>query len=139
MDDAPRLLPMFEAFYGTHFEPKTIEAIREHMAAASAVDTLLIAEDQGVPVGFASLRLLPQVENGRPHAELSDLFVEDHHRRRGIGRALVASAEALARERGSPRLYLVTGFDNGIARDFYRALGYADHALQMQKTLEESR
>lgn len=139
VDDAPRLLPLFEAFYGAYFEPKSVEAIREHMATASAVDTLLLAEDRGLPVGFASVRLIPQVENGRPHAELSDLFVEARHRRRGIGRALVASAEALARERGSPRMCLVTSFDNGVARDFYRAVGYGDHALQMQKDLGEPR
>ncbi len=135
-DDAPHLLPMFEAFYGAYFRPKTVGAIREHLAAASAVDLVLIAEDGGAPVGFASLRLLPQIESDVTHAELSDLFVEERHRRRGIGRALVAFAERLARERGSSRIVLATGLDDARAQAFYRAVGFEDHALQMKKSLE---
>lgn len=134
-EDAPRLLPMFEAFYGAYFRPKTAAAIREHMAAASGVDLLLIAEEEGDPVGFASLRLLPQVETDAPHAELSDLFVEERARRRGVGRALMSFAEGVARERGSPRIVLVTGFDNPGAQAFYRRIGFEDHGLQMKKDL----
>ena len=136
MDDAPLLLPMFEGFYGPHFVPKTVEAIRDQMAAASAVHTILLAEDRGVAVGFASLRLLPQVENARPYAELSDLYVEDGHRRRGIGRALVHVAQGLAEERGCPRMHLVVGSDNVAARALYRSLGFADFAVAMHKTIE---
>lgn len=138
-EDAPLLLPLFEAFYGGYFRPKTVEAIREHLVAASAVDTLLVAELGGEPIGFASLRLLPQIENDLPHAELSDIYVQEAHRRRGIGRALLAHAEGLARERGCWRMFLITGFDNDGARTFYRAAGFADHALQMRKDLEGSR
>lgn len=134
-DDAASLLPMFESFYGAYFRPKTEQAIRAHLAAASAVDLVLLAEDAGVPVGFASLRLIPQIESDGPHAELSDLFVDEGRRRRGIGRALMVSAERIARERGSPRLVLVTGFDNPEAQAFYRRLGFEDHALQMKKNL----
>lgn len=135
-EDAPALLPMFEAFYGAHFEPKSLEAIREHMAAASAIDTVLLAERDGVAVGFASLRLLPQVENDLPHAELSDLFVEERARRQGIGRALVGLAETLAKDRGCPQIVLVAGSDNDGARRFYRAVGFEDHAVQLRKNLE---
>lgn len=138
-DDAALLLPLYESFYGGHFRPKTVEAVREHLIAASMIDTVLVAELAGEPVGFASLRILPQVENDLPHAELSDLFVVEGHRRRGVGRALLAAAEGLAATRGSPWIVLVTGFENGGARDFYRALGFEDHALQMKKDLGGSR
>lgn len=134
-DDADLLFPMFEAFYGPYFQPKTVEAIRGHMAAAAAMDHVLVAEEGGVPLGFASLRLIPQVEADPPHAELSDLFVREPHRRRGVGRALMDFAERLARDRGCARMYLVTGFDNEGARAFYRAAGFRDFALQMEKDL----
>lgn len=135
-DDAPHLLPMFDAFYQTYFRPKTVEAIREHMAAASAIDTIILAEAGGVPLGFASLRLLPQVENDLPHAELSDLFVEERHRRRGVGRALVGFAESLALDRGAVRMVLATGLGDEVAKSFYRSVGFVDHAIQMTKDLE---
>lgn len=134
--DAPRLLPMFEAFYGDYFHPKTAAAIQEHLRSASAFDTLLIAEDEGVPVGFASLRVLPEVESGVPHAELSDLFVDAARRRRGAGRALVAFAEDLARSRGCRSVQLTVGFENEAAKAFYRAAGFSDFALAMKKAVE---
>lgn len=139
MDDAPRLLPLFEAFYGAYFHPKTVEAIRAHMAAASDIDTVLLAEDRGVPVGFASLRILPQIESGVPHAELSDLYVQDRHRRRGIGRALVAFTETLAAEKGCARLTLITGFDNDAAERFYRSEGFEDFGRALSKPLRGGR
>ena len=135
-EDADGLLPMFEAFYGDYLRPKTAEAIREHLRAAAALDTVLIAEDDGAAVGFASLRILPQVESDVPHAELSDLFVDETRRRQGAGRALVAFAEALSRRRGCRSLQLTVGFDNGGARAFYRAAGFSDFALTMKKPLE---
>ncbi len=134
--DAAALLPMFEAFYGDYLRPKTAEGIREHLRAASTIDTVLLVEDPGGPVGFASLRILPQVESDLPHAELSDLFVDARHRRRGVGRALVASAEEFARSRGCRSLQLTVGFDNDGARAFYRRAGFSDFALTMKKPLE---
>ncbi len=138
-DDALTLLPMFTAFYGEHLEPKTVEAIRRHIVTAAPVDTVLIAWVHGSPAGFASLRLIPQIETDRPHAELSDIYVDPAFRRRGVGRTLVRAAERRAREAGAPAMVLVVGGDNGIARSFYRGQGYEDFALVMKKPLEGDR
>ena len=138
-DDAPGLLPLFTAFYREHFQPGTAKAIREHMAAAAAFDTVLVATLGDEVVGFASLRILPQIESGVPHAELADLFVAESQRRRGVGRALLAAAEQLARSRGARALALVTGFDNGGARAFYRAGGLEEFAVTMRKRFEGAR
>jgi len=133
--DAGLLLPMFDLFYGAYFEPKTEDAIRRNLSAAAAVDTVLIAFEDGRPTGFASLRLIPQIESDRPHAELSDLFVHPESRRHGVGRALVRFAENVARERGGSTITLTVGADNGIARSFYGAQGFEGFALAMKKPL----
>jgi len=70
-----------------------------------------------------------------PHAELTELFVEPGYRRRGVGRALVAHAERLARERGAEELGVLTGFTNLEGQAFYRVVGYTDRELAMGKTL----
>jgi GNAT superfamily N-acetyltransferase len=70
-----------------------------------------------------------------PFAELTELFVEETWRRRGAGRALVEHAERFARENGAAALLLLTGFANAEAQAFYRALGYADRDLAMEKKL----
>lgn len=134
--DAPLLLPLFEAFYGRYLDVHDADGIRARLVAAASVDTVLLALSEGHPAGFASLRLLPQIETSRPHAELSDIYVREGDRRRGVGRALMAHAEHLAWEGGCPRMQLTTGLDNDGARAFYRALGYAEFGRTLHRELE---
>lgn len=137
--DADVLLPMFESSYGEHLEARTPVAIRERMQAAASVDTVLLALLDRRSAGFASLRAIPQIETDRPHAELSDLFVAEAYRRRGVGRSLMGFAERLARQRGCVRMLLTAGVDNPGARAFYRYLGYVKFGVTMHRDLEGSR
>jgi GNAT superfamily N-acetyltransferase len=70
-------------------------------------------------------------------AEIHGLVVEDEFRGHGIGRALVAAAEAWARRRGCTTLRLLSNVIRERAHDFYRDLGYdvlkTEHVFQ--KTL----
>lgn len=52
------------------------------------------------------------------------LAVAPDRRREGVGRALVAAAEAWLRERGAPKAQLMVRDDNPAASGFWRALGY---------------
>ena len=57
--------------------------------------------------------------------------------REGIGRALMAHAEHVLRERGCPKINLMIRGDNTEALAFYRRLGYvADDAIALGKRLE---
>lgn len=60
-----------------------------------------------------------------PRALLDGLVVSSSSRRAGIGRALVAEAEALARSWGHATLLLRVEASNTHAREFYARLGYA--------------
>ncbi|MGI9522668.1 MAG: GNAT family N-acetyltransferase [Hyphomicrobiaceae bacterium] len=53
---------------------------------------------------------------------LSDLFVKDAARRRGIGRALVAAVTAESRRRSRTFVWWVALAENGEAHAFYRSL-----------------
>lgn len=134
--DAEVLLPMFERFYGPYLEARTPSAIRERMHSAASVDTVLLALVEGRAAGFASLRIIPQIETSHPHAELSDLFVDEAHRRGGVGRSLMRFAERLAREQGCARMTLTVGLDNTGARAFYRSLGYDEFGATVHRDLE---
>lgn len=72
-----------------------------------------------------------------PHHSLhvDQLAVAPDHQGRGIGRALMAAAEALGRERGCTELDLTVRADNAGARAFYAALGYAPRQLRLGKDL----
>src|SRR3989442_6630550 len=133
--DAPKLVPLFEVFYGQWFgEPVTSQAVQRRIDHATGIETLVVAEADGQILGFASLRLVPSLDS-TPYAELSDLFVAGPYRRQGVGRRLLEFVEKRARERGADRLVLTTGLKNVDAQEFYRASGFVDHALAMKKPL----
>src|SRR5256886_7059447 len=133
--DAPKLVPLFEAFYGQWFgEPVTSQTVQRRIDHATGIETLVVAEADGQILGFASLRLVPSLDS-TPYAELSDLFVAGPYRRQGVGRRLLEFVEKRARERGADRLVLTTGLKNVDAPRFHRAIGFADHALLMKKSL----
>jgi ribosomal protein S18 acetylase RimI-like enzyme len=58
-------------------------------------------------------------------------------RRQGLGRALVAAAEAWLKERGVPKVHLMVRETNHVVADFYRHLGYDPMPrINMQKWLK---
>jgi ribosomal protein S18 acetylase RimI-like enzyme len=56
------------------------------------------------------------------------LATDPGHRRRGVARALLAQAEALAREASLRRVALDTRLDNAPARELYRRAGFREGA-----------
>jgi len=58
------------------------------------------------------------------------MIVAASHRRRGIGRALLACAFEWAQANGKPALTLRVFPDNDAARELYRASGFVDGELQ---------
>jgi GNAT superfamily N-acetyltransferase len=63
-----------------------------------------------------------------PTGELTRFYVSPEYRRGGGGRALLAAAEAWARDAGLPRLFLDTRTDLVEARAFYASCGFAEVA-----------
>lgn len=131
--DAGALARLLTDFNGT---PVDAAAALRRLRAAAGVETALVAEaDGGRVVGFASVRVVPYLSDDRPYAELTELYVAPAWRRRGVARALLAAAEALARARGAGQLIVLTGLDNAPAQALYRAAGFADYALALRKRL----
>ena len=59
-------------------------------------------------------------------AEILNLGVATAHRRRGVGRALVARLLALLADRGVEAVYLEVRESNNAARRLYQQLGFRD-------------
>jgi GNAT superfamily N-acetyltransferase len=83
---------------------------------------VLIAEMDGEPVGFALFFPTYSTWEGRPGIHLEDIFVEEHARRHGVGRKLMAALAAIAVARGCARFELSVLHWNP-AREFYHRLG----------------
>jgi ribosomal protein S18 acetylase RimI-like enzyme len=58
------------------------------------------------------------------------LATHPHRQRQGVGRALMASAEAWLREHGAPKIQLMVRDENYGAVGFYAALGYEAQPVQ---------
>ncbi len=92
-------------------------------AVGSGSVPLLGASLDGALVGTVQLHPAAQA-NGRHRAEVAKLLVHRSERRRGVGRALMAAVEALAREQGRTLLVLDTQTGSDAER-LYTELGWA--------------
>src|SRR5437016_3000665 len=117
LNDAPALARLLSGLY---WDPVTEEQVMKRLFAIQGLETILVAEMASRAVGFASVRLVPHLRGDDTYAELTQLFVEEGYRRRGIGRALVQRVEALVQQRGATEVLPLTGTGNHEARAFYR-------------------
>ena len=93
----------------------------------------------GQVVGFASLRLVNYLGEDAPYAEMSELFVSASYRRQGIARALIAELEVRARAAGASSMAVLTAPDNDAALSLYRAMGFQEFSIALQKWFTEDR
>lgn len=90
---------------------------------------VVVAEEAGKVVGMATLQLVISTAEGGPAGLIEDVVVDESHRGRGIGQALMDHLSAWAGERGLTRLQLLADRDNGPALDFYRKQGWTTTRL----------
>ena len=101
------------------------EALDERIRPA--VVATFLARLDGAAAGCASLRPLPVTgdEPARPHVgELKKVFVRPGLRGAGVGRALMAHIEEVARGLGFTTLVLTTGVAQDAAVRLYLSAGY---------------
>jgi len=93
---------------------------------------VLIAESPaGEAVGCVQVQVAMEFFSGAPEAYVAALVVSEAVEGHGVGRALMAAAEAWARERGLGRLSLEVFASNRRAREFYRKLGFEEDSLRL--------
>ncbi len=74
-------------------------------------------------------------EELRRHAHVADLFVREAARGHGIGTAMLAEAERLARVAGVKRITIGVLVGNDGAQALYRREGYRPYAVELNKPL----
>ncbi|HJZ86401.1 MAG TPA: GNAT family N-acetyltransferase [Polyangia bacterium] len=137
-DDRPVLEGLWREVDALHarLEPAFFQEAPGHPRSASFIaealqspdQTVLLAVASGAPVGLVHVQLydtppLPTMVPRR-RAHIEDLVVTRSHRRRGIGRKLMAAATEWARAGGAVEIVLTVWEGNQTAGRFYHALGY---------------
>jgi GNAT superfamily N-acetyltransferase len=100
--------------------------------------TLVAAEPGGRLIGFVDLEFRQRLGHPRPQAWVNDLVVTESMRGKGVGAALLASAEELALKRGCFRMSLETGGWRADTHRFYEREGWTDNGKWFVKLLDES-
>ena len=100
-------------------------------------DHALFVADAGAERGLAAwLQVsLPRIFESPRQAEIAGLVVDEEHRGRGIGPALLRQAEAWARERGCAVLRVRSNVVRERAHGFYRREGFGE--IKTQRVFEK--
>lgn len=135
-EDHARREPLYALAPGAEIEVRRlIEAqLRDPDTALFVAER---AEGGGRLAGLCIVRVdrAPPIHAETRRAEITDLYVDDVQRRRGVGSALVERAYAWARERGVPRVEVRVAAHNDAGRAFWRAQGFGDFMDVLQRRL----
>jgi GNAT superfamily N-acetyltransferase len=119
-DDAPVVAALLaELGY-----PSEVTAVRERLAAT---DLVLLSEPDA---GLVALQRIPRLAEGGWFVRITALVVAEPSRGRGVGGALLAAAEAQAREWGAAMVEVTSGRrrERDAAHRLYLTAGYGDVA-----------
>jgi len=121
--DALELLKLNDLFNGKG--SNTLAGIKESLQT-NTTEVVCVAVDDDHLVGFCCGQIYLSMCYSSPYAEITELFVEDEHRRQGVGRLLLTFMEGELAKRGVYHLHILTFKDNHAARSLYRSLGYVE-------------
>lgn len=124
----------FNGAEGTSSADGIARSLREN-----PIETVILALVDGTPAGFACGQVHESMCYPSAPGELTELYVREEYRRRGVASRLLDALEGEFRGRSIPELLLVTGADNEAARAFYESRGYrtTGHAIYL-KLLNET-
>ena len=124
--DLDQLVPLFDDYRSFYRQPSEPERVRRFLAERldRQQSLILLALDNGTPVGFTQLYPSFTSTGLAPIFILNDLFVSPAARRAGVGRALLEAAAEFGRSSGAVRLALSTELTNVTAQALYERTGW---------------
>jgi ribosomal protein S18 acetylase RimI-like enzyme len=130
-EDAAFLAGLNEEFNEVRMPQEQVER-----SLAAGGELVVIGFWKGEPAAFACAQCFSSFCYGEPYAELTEMYVRESARRRGLAGGMIVLLEEGLRERGVRSLKLLTGMDNAAAIAAYKHAGFAslDH-LPMEKRL----
>jgi len=94
-----------------------------HTFLADSRHYFIAAYVGGEPVGYVFAYRLSRFDGRPPVLLIYEVAVAEHHRRRGIGRALMEEVKRLAQEAGCGKMVVPTKRSNEAAMALYRSAG----------------
>jgi GNAT superfamily N-acetyltransferase len=102
----------------------TSNHVLSRLSSSFHTEIVVVGEVDGQVVGFACAQILESICYSKPWAELTELFVQERYRRRGLGRGLVRMVEQMAHREGATDLLVHTNAVNLAGQALYQSMGY---------------
>jgi ribosomal protein S18 acetylase RimI-like enzyme len=145
-------MPVTIRHAGPGDEPAVVELVQELSVAfdypspvdehyvrhylASAVSDVLLAVDEGAPVGLLSYAIVPGLFHAADSGLIESLVVAEGRRGEGIGRQLLERALRLLEEAGCAEVSVSTDADNEAAQKVYFDAGLTEASVLLEKHIK---
>jgi ribosomal protein S18 acetylase RimI-like enzyme len=106
-----------------------------HLGLVTPCNYLYVIKDMASGEEVGSLWLKVE-EDGRPTGFIYDIFLEEEHRGKGLGKATLRALERLAKEKGLRALYLHVFAHNPVAIHLYQSTGFVVKSVNMEKRMD---
>lgn len=132
-DDLPGILDLYaRALDGKALSMAGAEVLFERMRSYPDY-RLYVAEIDGRLAGTFALLIMDNLgECGTPSGVVEDVVVEPALQRSGVGRAMMAHALAICRQKGCYKMTLSSNLRRTEAHAFYEALGFEKHGYSFR-------
>lgn len=114
-----RLFREYGVFYQTSFDDDVLDGVWTWLMDAAHPVAALVATDDGIVVGFAHYRSLPDTFTAAHGWFLDDLYVDPSQRGRGLATALIDAVAAACTAAGGGTLRWITAESNTTAQRVY--------------------
>jgi GNAT superfamily N-acetyltransferase len=136
-DDIPALSSLLDELFSIEqdFQPNTDRQIKGMTLLMQHPDRAVIkvARDGDKIIGMVSAQLVISTAEGAPSAWVEDMVVLETYRSKGVGRSLLESLLAWAKDRGATRAQLLVDLDNEPALGYYKHLGWENTRLAARR------
>ena len=134
--DAAMLMHLNRAFNEVDEVPE--ETVVNRLINGSEI--VAVAQDEGRLTGFCCAQVHHSFCYAAPCAEITEMYVEQGARRKGVGRALLAFMTAHLKDvHGVQEIHLLTGCENEAAKALYAVMGFEEKSeTYMRKKLERN-
>jgi GNAT superfamily N-acetyltransferase len=103
--------------------------------SSSAADQVLVVERDERVLAMASIHFMAYFHRGELLCKITAFVVEEGCRGQGVGSALLARIEQIARRRGCQRMELTSAAGRLPAHTFYQGKGYKNAGFKFYKPL----
>ncbi|RYU93882.1 GNAT family N-acetyltransferase [Emticicia agri] len=117
---------LFDAYRRYYGQASDMEGAKKFLAARidNQESVIFLALENNQPIGFTQLYPMFSSVSMRRSWTLNDLFVKETLRSKGIGKALLTTAQHFITQQGHKGLLLETTPDNTQAQSLYERLGW---------------